>query len=473
MLKSFRTSIVRRGLKGCWGPTSTHRHYEIRAYYSELAAPQTDQYTEYMKRKARNKRWGYNVRMVALGVVTVGMVMAIWQPWNQYSKEVSFFLRKALWAEQEGSVDLPKAAENYQKALDQLNTEGMDHLDIRYTGVVLSLAKVFEKMGRIDDERDIYEGVNRFLFPNIVNGNVPEDNKDILVDRDLVVSTRLVTLADKSRMSMALDELLQRLYLCEDRIKEDWPFLAKLGGDLDMDEVIEIDNDSWSYSAHQKRKRFIEKHCSYDAKRFLQQWDPNWPYFMENLVRARDLYAMTEMSKRSDMAIDLLKSNIIMMQLMAKYPIYLGTAISNLGAAYFLKSEKHQSHAADLRKLITSEKDDDSKLQLEMYLKSEQKEQMEALDDSEHIYKKLIERMGGVDKASKSSSQDFKATLCMALYSLGVIELHRGKHKQCEAYFTQAKDIAADNGLVPIMEKIGEEEEKMNMENAMIDLGKN
>ncbi|KAF6012574.1 hypothetical protein HII13_001626 [Brettanomyces bruxellensis] len=151
------------------------------------------------------------------------------------------------------------------------------------------------------------------------------------------------------------------------------------------------------------------------------------------------------------------------MQLSDYHPIYLGTAILNLGSAYYMKSERHELRASQLKKLLRKEENKDKRLDLEMHYKHEEKEQMKALEMSGSIYGKLLDKMGGIEgvKAHKKDRQ-LQACLSMTLYSLGVVEVHRMNYFESRRYFLQAKEVAADNELTQIVDKVDAETENMN-----------
>lgn len=258
--------------------------------------------------------------------------------------------------------------------------------------------------------------------------------------------------------------------LCEERIKEKWPFLTQMGAkngntgsleEMDISEVLDLDSSRWSLRAYLGRRRFIRKYCNNDGVKFFDSVFGKWPYFMQNLIRARDLFAMMEMTgEGSTFAIELLKSNLLWMQLSDYHPIYLGTAIINLGSAHYMKSERHELHASKLEKLFKTEKDEGKRLNLQMYYNSEKKEQDKALNMSLSIYEKLLDKVGGIEgvRAHKGDKQ-LQACLSMTLYSLGVVELHRLNYAESQKYLSQAKEVAADNGLSQIVDKVDAEVE--------------
>lgn len=431
-------------------------------------------YKELYRKKERRKRNWIIFKRVFLGISTFAMVMIIWQPWNPYSKQVSRNLRKGLWSESEKEgKNYMIALKYYQKALDISNEEHMDQLDPKYTGIVLKIAEMYDNMEMRSEEREVYKKLSEFLYGKLTNGEVEEKWKDILLNRDLVVRTRLLELAEKDTIVDDKYELLDSMALCEERIKDKWPFLAQMGAKngnmgsiegMDIMEVLDLNSSRWSISAYMKRRRFVKKYCNEEGVKFFDNFLAKWPYFMQDLIRARDLFAMMEMTgKGSNLAIELLKSNLLWMQLSDYHPIYLGTAILNLGSAYYMKSERHEMHASQLKKLLEKEENEDKRLDLEMHYKHEEKEQMKALEMSGSIYGKLLDKMGGIEgvKAHKKDRQ-LQACLSMTLYSIGVVELHRMNYFESQRYFSQAKEVAADNELTQIVDKVDAETENMN-----------
>lgn len=474
-LNSYTLSGIRH-LSNC--TPSFQKDTELPKKFQSSEQKNAEKYKEFYKRKEQRKRWWIITKRTVLGIVTFGMVMIIWQPWNPFSKDVAFNLRKGLWAESDKEKDYMKALDYYQRALKKCNEEGMDQLDPKYSGIILKIAEMYEKMEMYDQEKEVYEKLCEYLWGKLTNGEVKDAWKDILIDRDLVVSTRLVGLCkDPQAVEEASSNLLDRMAFCEDRIKEGWPFLAKMGTSregesagegIKLMDVLDLSSSKWSISAALKRRKLVKEYCDEDGVKFFDSWFAKWPYFMEDLIRARDLYAMIEMAgKRSDFAIELLKSNLLWMQLSDYHPIYMGTAILNLGSAYYMKSERHESHAAKLKKLVDAETDDDKKLNLTMVYNNEIEEQHVALGMSETIYKKLLDKMGGVETVKTlKNDQQLQACLSMTLYSLGVVKLHQGDYGASENYFDQAKEIAVDNELTQISERIDSESNTMNTEQA-------
>ncbi|KAG7893024.1 hypothetical protein KL936_001198 [Ogataea polymorpha] len=388
-------------------------------------------FKEHMEEQRRKRKWStYITSSVAVLLATSG-ILYIWQPWNPFSTEVSRHLRKGLWLETSKNIDYLKALEHYQDALRQCRKEEMDNLDPRYTGIVLKIAEMYEKLEMVDRQREVYQRLSDFLFAKLVNDEVPQEWKDKVIQRDLVVATRLATLAPAGETKRVMQELWERMGYAEQQTVAKFPVLH-VGGELDIMEVLQL--DSWS-----AKKKFIEQHLP-QAKKFLSQWSVEWPCYMEDLVRARDLYATLAMfTAPGDVAVKVLQSNIFFMKISGLEPIKMSTAMLNLASAYYFKSEQHDSRIALVGPADTLEK--------QMFVEHEKKEAQKARDMSARLYRTIISRYRGQD-------EDSRVCQAMSLYSLGV--LNKGQ-KEAETYFSQARDVAAEYGLVQVIDKIDNE----------------
>ncbi|KAG7804407.1 hypothetical protein KL944_000153 [Ogataea haglerorum] len=388
-------------------------------------------FREHMEAQRRKRKWStYITSSVALLLATSG-ILYLWQPWNPFSTEVSRHLRKGLWLETSKNIDYLKALEHYQNALRQCKKEQMDNLDPRYTGIVLKIAEMYEKLQMVDRQREVYQRLSDFLFAKLVNDEVPQEWKDKVIQRDLVVATRLATLAPAGQTKRVMQELWERMDYAEQQTVAKFPVLH-VRGELDIMEVLQL--DSWS-----AKKKFIEQHLP-QAKKFLSQWSVAWPCYTEDLVRARDLYATLAMfTAPGDVAVKVLQSNIFFMKISGQEPIKMSTALLNLASAYYFKSEQHEARSALAGDTDTLEK--------QMFVKHEKTEAQKARDMSARLYRAIISRYQGQD-------EDSGVCQAMSLYSLGV--LNKGQ-KEAETYFSRAREVAAEHGLVQVMDKIDNE----------------
>ncbi|KAG7821145.1 hypothetical protein KL928_001229 [Ogataea angusta] len=388
-------------------------------------------FVEHMEAQRRKRRWStYITSSVAVLLGTSG-ILYLWQPWNPFSTEVSRHLRKGLWLETSKNIDYLKALQHYQDALRQCRKEDMDTLDPRYTGIVLKIAEMYEKLQMVDRQREVYQRLSDFLFAKLVNDEVPGDWKDKVIQRDLVVATRLATLAQPGQTKRVMQELWDRMGYAEQQTVAKFPVLH-VRGELDIMEVLQL--DSWS-----AKKKFIEQHLP-QAKKFLSQWSVEWPCYMEDLVRARDLYATLAMfTGPRDVAVKVLQSNIFFMKISGLEPIKMSTALLNLASAYYFKSEQHESRSALAGATDTLEK--------QMFVEHEKTEAQRARDMSARLYRAIISRYQGED-------EDSRVCQAMSLYSLGV--LNKGQ-KEAETYFSRAREVAVEHGLVQVIDKIDNE----------------
>ncbi|KAH3665846.1 hypothetical protein OGAPHI_004034 [Ogataea philodendri] len=356
-----------------------------------------------LQEQQKRRKWSTIVTSSIAVLLGTSGVLYLWQPWNPFSSEVSKHLRKGLWLETSKNIDYLKALGHYQDALRQCRKENMDNLDPRFTGIVLKIAEMYGLLEMVDRQRDVYQRLSDYLFAKLVNNEVPEEWKDQVIQRDLIVSTRLATLARPGETLLAMQELWDRMVFTEQQMVDKVPAL-KVEGDMDIFEVLKI--DSWL-----SKRRFIKENIPGDIA---------WPRYMEDLVRARDLYATLAMfTKREDDAINLLQSNILFIKVSGLEPIKISTELLNLASAYYFKSEspKDKTGAQQARTM------------------------------SERLFYTIINEYQGEDEESA-------VCRAMSLYSLGIIK--KGS-SDGDRLFQEARDLATNHGLLQVIEKIDSE----------------
>ncbi|OWB75110.1 hypothetical protein B5S31_g4965 [[Candida] boidinii] len=135
----------------------------------EKEAEQFKAYMEQEEIKRKGTKFGKYLQYSVLGLIGVFSLLAIFQPWHSYSDDTAKSLRKGLWAESDKENDYMKALQNYQEALKQCKEEGMNQLDPRYTGIVLKIGEMYEKLQMYDEQKKTYTGLSKYLFGRLVN----------------------------------------------------------------------------------------------------------------------------------------------------------------------------------------------------------------------------------------------------------------------------------------------------------------
>lgn len=393
------------------------------------------QHLDYEKTKKRNNRIGKFIQYTALGLVSGSILMYLWQPWNPYSKPVSQELRKGLWKERDGVDDFLMALKHYQNALDEAKAENMNQLSLNYTGIVLKIAEMYGKLKMTEQQSMTYFNLGNFIFENLIHGNIPKDDpeRELLIDRDLIVITRWAMLNQQFKGKKWIDEINTEL---KDRIefieghemKDTLPWLIsddKLKG-IDEIELIEIwanDNNMKKIFKSSKEK-WIEKNItSKEGQEFLSCWnilrsyqDKKWPLWVQSYLKLRDFHAMLEMRKGNlTTCIQVLQSNLLWLVIGGFDDTVNGTTqIVNIASAWFQLGQLKNDNTC--------------------------------YDKSRMIYEKLL-----------SVVDENDPILPMTNYSLGVLYLEQNKRDLAEKYFNRAKIQAIELHQLQIIDKIDNE----------------
>lgn len=409
------------------------RRYQVRlaSKYIPPSERVAKQYQEEDKKRRRNDRIAKYLQIGFMSFIGGSLLMYYWQPWNPYSTNVSRDLRKGLWEERDGKEDYLKALKHYQDALRTIKEEGIvSQLSLKYTGIVLKIAEMYEKLGDKSNVMQTYINLGNFIFENLIRGNLPEDNqeRDLLIDRDFVVLTRWAMLQEELKprqwKESINEEISDRIGYTENYlIKEELPWLVeKNKNKIDMTDLIDL----WSKkrSGNDLTNKWIEENVvSNEGKDFLQCWDifrsfkdKSWPSWIQSYLSLRDFYAMFLMSTgETEKSIPILESNLLWsviagFQDHAKVP----TQIANIASAWFNLGQD--------------------------------KNDIEAYRSAKKIYEKLIE-----------ISANDEPILPISYYSLGVLYLQLSDREQAVEYFNKAKDLAVELNQVQILDKIDDE----------------
>lgn len=208
------------------------------------------EHKKFAESKRQSDILGKMVRFGAFTLVGGSILMYLWQPWNPYSKEVSKELRKGSWKERDGKEDYLHALKYYIKAMKiAKEDENMNQLSLQYTGIVLKVAEMYQNLKMTDRLILTYYNLSTFIFENLIHGNLRNEDpeKDLLIDRDLVVITRWAMLMQKEKPKNWLldvgNELRDRLAFIESKeIINDLPWLAhdSLNKKIKTDDLIDI-----------------------------------------------------------------------------------------------------------------------------------------------------------------------------------------------------------------------------------------
>lgn len=396
------------------------------------------QHQNYAKEKRKNDLLSKIVHFGFFTLIGGSVLMYIWQPWNPYSNEVSKELRKGLWEERDGKEDYLNALKYYQNAIKiAREDEKMDQLSLKYTGMILKIAEMYQNLNMTDALIQTYFNLSTFIFENLIHDNVSKENpeRELLIDRDLIVITRWSMLMQKIKpknwFTEVNDELQDRIAFIENNeIGNDLPWLATSSKSkpINTDELIDIwfetTLDTFNVN-NMKRTKWINENIDSDnGKEFLKCWDllryfndKKWPVWIESYLKLRDYYAMLQMSCGNLVnCIQILQSNLLWSAVAGfKNTVNGTTQIHNLASAWFKLGQLNNDKSAFL--------------------------------NSKMIYEKLISKVGKNDPI-----------LPISYYSLGVLSLELGDETLAEENFVKARHLAIELDQLKIIEKIDEEQ---------------
>lgn len=384
------------------------------------------------KEKARGNLFGKIVQYGFLSLVGGSLILYIWQPWNPYSKDISKELRKGLWDERDGEENYLEALRHYQNALNVAKQENMKQLSLEYTGIVLKIAEMYQNLNMTDKLVTTYYNLSNFIFENLIHGNISKDDpeRELLIDRDLIVITRWAMLKQESKggdwASDINNELRDRMMYIENKeLLEIVPWLNEEAKQVSTSELI----DFWAakkkdFFLSSTKSKWVEKHMQTDAgKEFIKCWDglrnlqgKAWPLWMESYIRLRDYYAMFQMKIGNwKMCIRILQSNLLW-SCVGDFQDTVNekTQIINLASAWFQLGQSSND--------------------------------INAYNESKKIYQQLISCVGEKD-----------SILPLSYYSLGVLFLQTNEKVKALDNFTKAKDLAIELDQIQILDKIDDE----------------
>lgn len=390
-----------------------------------------DEHIKFEGKKKTREKIGKYIQYTVGGLVGTSLLMYLWQPWNPYSVEVSKDLRKGLYEERDTHQDYLKALKHYQIALKSANEEGMDQLSLKYTGIILKVAEMYQNLKMNDQLIETYYKLSEFIFLNLIENkrSIPEEDRELMIDRDLIVITRWAMLMEEQKKQNWLPqvetELKDRMaYIENHEIPPKFPWLynekkSEQDGKIpDLIDLITI------WATPSLKNKWIEDYVpDNEGQEFLKCWDmmrsfndKEWPKWIESYLKLRQFYSDLQMRQRNfPECIQILQSNILWSILgNLDTPKGTGTQILNLASCWFEYGQQNDLQVA--------------------------------LDRSKSIYLKLSTALKGHPEQTTN--------LAMTYYSLGVQYQTEGNEKESLKYFEQAKDLALELGITQIIEKI-------------------
>ena len=194
-------------------------------------------------RHSRLKR----VLKINLWLVTcTAVAYYLWWPKHTFPSSVAKHLRKGLWAESDkGKKDYQLALKHYLEALEECNRLKMDPLTDEYTGILLKIGEMYERMDRAEDAALVYNELATLYLAVLkaapssamgsrVRGSV---HRAHLIQKDLRIALKLVELNHlNALLSKAI--LITHLVIAQEEVNKRLGSLADLASIMNASDLF-------------------------------------------------------------------------------------------------------------------------------------------------------------------------------------------------------------------------------------------
>ncbi|KAG7826629.1 hypothetical protein KL920_005351 [Ogataea angusta] len=279
-----------------------------------------------------------------------------------YSNEFGKVLSDALVAENEG--DFAKALKLYRKCLVVCDNEMTSELDQHYTGAVLKVAEMFEKLEDFDHALAVYKTLSEFMVSEIgkPDSNLSKKKFDMLLQQTMVAAMRYTNLLKPEERYKVKKLLLDIIVMAQRRLAEHYPaFLVLLYDQINRSivdfltaadpRVPKLPNELRSIVKEGLVAQLAPQPGPDMAKlpkeiKLLITAGDAWLPFVKELVSLRDQFADICISEGSlDEASFYLRTNLLLMQSSIDEPGKLTLTLTKMGVVLYLMSEEYDKHA--------------------------------------------------------------------------------------------------------------------------------
>ncbi|KAH7582152.1 Mitochondrial inner membrane i-AAA protease supercomplex subunit MGR3 [Nakaseomyces glabratus] len=406
------------------------------------------------------KRWVYTV--AGLSLLGFAIRQYYWSSKNQLPPSVAENVRKAVWHESDqGGNNYRKALQYYIMVIDELSNSNFDALSDEYTRLELKLAEMYEKLGMIQECKDVFkELLSRFYEALLTTNKVLEDKRSDLIRKDLRVLIKSLELNTDVEYGKKL--LLSHLLLVQEEILTRSPELKQFfenrkskaeeatKSSLHMPRLY--DADSFEAFVNEKNIKLDENgYMILDLSKNSSAWEP----YKEEFFTARDLYTAYCLSSKDIAAALSCKLTSVEWMVMADMPpgqILLSQA--NLGSLLYLQAEKFDSDILKLQKKIEEDaelKENPAILKALRFLHKNRdsciKMAYKSYESIVSFYKKNTKlRFHTKDQLDPSVVQ----AIALSIYGLGVLNLHDGVYVKAETLLKDALSLSKDTEFVEL-----------------------
>ncbi|CCK70493.1 Mgr3p KNAG_0E02320 [Huiozyma naganishii CBS 8797] len=417
----------------------------------------------------RDAQWRWNIGLV--GAVTFGGGLLLYYGVDRegvYSHRALELVKSAIWEESNvNQFQYGAALKGYMAALEQMQSESMDPLSDNYTRVELKIAEMLEKLGMMDEAKNVYLELLYRLFDALNSPDkVPFPRRSDLLRKDLRVLIKSLELnqdveAGKRRLlahlllaqedvlmkSPELKEFFDKKKERADKIIQGIPVELSEFQTFVNGETINLDKDGF---------------MTLNLQRDSTAWEP----FKEEIFIARDLYTAYCLSTKDITSALSCKMTTVEWMIMADMPpgqILLGQA--NLGSLLYLQAERLES---DIATINLKTDNDPSLLEDENVIKALRRlyrNKDNCLTMAGHCYEGIVDffqknkklRYHMKDQLDNSVAQ----AIALSTYGKGILHLHDGSLPKAERLLNDSITMAREADFKELLKEAEQELNKL------------
>ncbi|KAG0680367.1 hypothetical protein C6P40_004545 [Pichia californica] len=269
------------------------------------------------------------------------------------SEETLKFIESAINAE--NNNNLFDAIQFYLKALDQLDSEGEEHISPCYTSCSIRIAELFEHNKQFDKALLIYKELsntylNAFTHIDDFKTLINDESYDFAILRSLTIAIRYAYLLPENDVNKAREILMFNIIEAQKRIIELYPPFLSILNDINNRNILDILTSDLEKKISHLNNFEQEKIINEQSKNpielplFTTEQSPEnkilglhikaWPVFTRVLINAKDLYSNLSIEANDlSSTISNLTNNSIIIQRCFDHPSRLTLTLTKLGIA--------------------------------------------------------------------------------------------------------------------------------------------
>ncbi|RKP29685.1 hypothetical protein METBISCDRAFT_31502 [Metschnikowia bicuspidata] len=429
-------------------------------------------------RPSRLKR----VLTINLWLVTcTAVAYYLWWPKHTFPSSVAKHLRNGLWAESDkGEKDYQLALKHYLEALEECNRLKMDPLTDEYTGILLKIGEMYERMDRAEDAALVYNELATLYLavlkaaPSSAMGSRVRGSahRAHLIQKDLRIALKLVELNHlNALLSKAI--LITHLLIAQEEVNKRLGSLADLASIMNASDLFNKDIDK---NVSEAQKLLSQLSCNAEAAiapaTIVIETNPEaWEPFAEEFFNAMDVLSAICISEG-----DVETASGIRIAMAAKMvvagvsPERLLIAQCNTASLLYFQAEQLEAQEFQMRQnfaevagvdhdkikaihdhlhptTVAPEEAEEIRQKVKTAASKDDMAQYEKIIANKNellkmvvaIYQSVIDGSKQLSGEVANENVVIAESVALATYGLGVVHLHLAKYDKAERFLREAR----------------------------------